>query len=193
MDRQTKILEMLKNEAVKNPVFNAACHAFAVRQRTRFTVTTLNLRQTLIKSGWKDVTREQCAEVLKFLNSLGFGTLTFDSKKRIKSLDQIKVTLQSIGKAAIAGAGDVKKHMPPNKFTALAVKDVKTEEAANTFVAPGLQTPAPISQAKENNYPAFLTIMINGRPINFACSAAINEDNLGEFLVKFKELAKADL
>lgn len=213
--KENKIVEALRAEAARNPAFSAVCHAFAMRQRTRFKVTVGNLAATMKKEGFQ-FAKEQYAEILKFLHGLGIGTLVVHPKKGITALDHIQVTLQSIGKAAVGGQAEVKRQTPAHKFTELKAEAVvpQAPKAPAKVTVPKLEslaalgevdTPAPKAAppaqpktapkepqkiVRDTNFPAFLTVLIDGKLVAFPGPTNIKSDNLGEFLVKFKELAK---
>lgn len=93
------IIEKLKEEVTKNPAANAVLHVFALRKRTAQSVTIARLTQSMKNEGFI-YTRGDYESVLKTLADLGVGKLDIDSKGRIRSLRDIKLTLQSIGGAA---------------------------------------------------------------------------------------------
>lgn len=196
MGNENKVIELLRNEAMINPVFNAVCHVFAVRQRTRYKVTIANLIATMKKEGFT-FSKEQYIGVLKFLGTLGLGQLVLDSKKRVRALDHIKVTLQSIGQTSLGNIDKVKKQHQTKRFSHLIGDDsspVKpiAEVAKELQVAlpkEAFKAPKTASKAREAAYPTFLTVLIEGRLVAFPAQE-VKPDNLGEFLVKFKKLSQ---
>ena len=52
MKTNEQMIEALKVEVVKNPTFNAMCHVFALRRRTRSTIMVASLIQKMDKEGF---------------------------------------------------------------------------------------------------------------------------------------------
>lgn len=96
---QKELVGKLK-EIAKDPVANAVLHVLALRQRTRKEITVSGLSLRMGRENYK-YTRAQLAQVLKSLASLGLGVLHTDAKGRPKALKDIKISLQSVGRAAL--------------------------------------------------------------------------------------------
>lgn len=108
----------LREEANKNKVFHSICGIFALRERTRRQISIVNLIMVTRKEGF-EFTRVQLEDVLKFLASLGIGRLDYAKKNRLRALKDIRVTLQSIGLAALAKQETLTKFNIPTEFMSL--------------------------------------------------------------------------
>ncbi len=132
-----KVIETLRIMASKSKVANDVFHDFAARERARnqLTVDTLYYR---MKAGGFNHSKDECRDVIKGLGTLGIGMLQMNSRGHITALVNIKHTLQSIGKAAIAErsatAPKLESYTQRNKYSRLAMSQ-KTSE-----------TPAKVSQ-----------------------------------------------
>lgn len=184
MSNENKVIELLKNEALINPTFNAVCHVFAVRQRTRYKVTVSTLMAAMKSEGF-NFSKEQYIGVLKFLNTLGLGQLTVDSKKRVRSLDHIKVTLQSIGKTALGQGEKVKRQTPTHRYTQLIGSAIPADPKRETPI----KRAKPVTAARKVTYPVFVTAVIDGRMVSFPLREVTPED-LGDLLVSAKKLGQ---
>ncbi len=117
-----KVIETLRIMASKSKIANDVFHDFAARERARnqLTVDTLYYR---MKAGGFTYSKDECRDVIKGLGSLGIGTLKTDTGGRVIALVNIKHTLQSIGKAAIAEKNTAKldDYNQRNKYTPIPV------------------------------------------------------------------------
>lgn len=161
------IVDQLRERAKADPVFSAVCHRFAIRERARAQVTIASLRLTLGREGFHYPTAKY-ASVLTFLAGLGIGTLKTSGGK-VEALVDIKITLQSIGLAAIAKADQL------DAFT-----------VGNTFDALPQPAPSkPVAAAKPVGYKATLNVTVDGKVMNFALPKLISPDELGILLAGF--------
>lgn len=178
-----KVVETLQDEATKDDVFNAMCELFAQRKRTRSRVTLkgLMLAMQYVKGSgnWSD---KDYAKALEKLAKIGFGNLKYNSKNEVVALDNVKITLQSIGKAALMKGDELakKKTAYKNKFKELEPASF-IENNGHTMDA----------KPKSRSYGMFLTVMINNSPVTFPGPEKIKPEDLGAFLLKFNELVKS--
>lgn len=149
----------LRAEAIRNPVFGAVATLFAMRQRARQQVTIAALSASMKKNGFL-FERQDYEKVLSFLASLGLGTLYRSSKGRIRALKDVRVSLQSIGKAAHTGDVKLAPFKPQNRFT-------KVPQVAN--------------KPKDTVYKAKLSVLIEGTPVDFELPH-IPKSELGKFI-----------
>lgn len=99
VDRKS-IAKMIKDRAENSKVFNAICHVFALRERTRQQVTIHSLSVTMQKEGF-DFSRSDYMKELDFLASLNLGRIEKSRTGVIRALKDITVTLQSIGAVGV--------------------------------------------------------------------------------------------
>lgn len=105
------LIKELKTKASEDKTFNAVCHLFAIRERSRREVTAAAIRDSLNEEGFK-ASISDVERVLGMLAGLGLGTVKNDAKGRLRALTDVRIQLQSIGKAAI---GEAKGPMPKNR------------------------------------------------------------------------------
>lgn len=142
MTQQEMVVVGLKNEAAANPVARAVFEFWAARERSRRMVTIHALKQKMGKLGLT-FTRDQYAEFLKKLAALNLGRIEQNSKGGVVALRDVRITLKSIGQAAIGGADtsiSLKMTKVRNRFANLeavkaAPKDMK-EAAMAAWNAP---------------------------------------------------------
>lgn len=118
-----KVIETLRIMASKSKVANDVFHDFAARERARnqLTVDTLYYR---MKAGGFNYSKEECRDVIRGLGSLGIGTLKTNNSGKVIALVDIRHTLQSVGKAAIAErsmAPRLDPYAQRNKYSPLKV------------------------------------------------------------------------
>ena len=110
----TDLIQKLKAAAAVDQVFNAACHLFAMRERSRREVTVASLTDSLNQEGFK-ASREAVEKVLGMMASFGIGHTVNDAKGQLRALKGIDVTLQSIGKTAIGNSVIQKSKLKPQQ------------------------------------------------------------------------------
>lgn len=102
MKTQT-LIEKLQAEAKKSEVAKDLFLAWTVRQRARQVVGLAPLYKRMTADGFT-YTWDEYGSVLKFLASVGIGRLDLDPKGKLRGLKDIKLSLQSVGRAAIDGS-----------------------------------------------------------------------------------------
>lgn len=188
-----KVIVSLRAEAKQNPVFNALCHMFVLRKRTRGRLTVTRLKQAMDAEGFT-FTRKDYESALRFMGGLGLGQLSLSPRGKVKALNSLKIRLQSIGNAALGQAkvAKLEKRQEVNKYGEIVSmqNDMHNKEFIETPVVAKPSKKATIRA--EEPYPTFLTMLVGGKPINIPGPANITPENLGEFIVQFKALtAKA--
>lgn len=181
------MVEALRKEASSNKVFDAVCHVFALRKRTRARVTIHGLQLYMTAEGFK-FTNEEYKNVITFLARIGVGKLMTNRAGKVTGLSDITLTLQSLGKAAVTKEATAFKNraQTQTKFQDLSAEIGKIHQT--NFIEGKSKLPIRQSQA----YPAFLTVLIEGKPINFAGPNNLTADNLADFLNQFKRVATAE-
>lgn len=186
---EAELVEALHKYTLKNKIFDAVCHMWAFRQRARRQVTVAGLMYSMKKQGFKNYTKEQYKEILLFLAVLGIGKL----KSNDTQLVDIEISLQSLGRAALNNNNKIE---PLTKIRPEFVKFKKIKAASEDihkkqFVEPTIPNLTVGNDQKKSNsrtYPAFLTVLIEGKPIKFKAPDNITADNLMEFLTDFREV-----
>lgn len=158
--------EILRKEAQTNPVFNAVAHVFALRERTRAQVTVGTLTQTMKKEGF-DYEKRQLASVLEFLARTGVGSIEKDRRGRVQALKEIKLTLQSVGKAAVNKEA-LEGRRQRNRFAPL-LAPVKVS-------APSSPPPQAIEKPKAD--PSTLTVLIKGTTVSVSIPETFTRDDV---------------
>lgn len=168
------VIQALQAQATKSPAFNAMCHVFAMRERTRQQVTIANLVMTMTKEGFK-FTKQDYLEELKFLASIGIGNLAWNARNKITMLKNIKVTLQSIGMSGLAKASKLETIQIPPRFIKLPA------EASTTLNFPVVKETAPPLKLKAN-YKATLNVQHDGKQLVFELEKEIPVKDLLAFV-----------
>lgn len=198
------IVEKLRNEAAKNPVFSAICHVFAIRERTRQQVTMGTLRIVMSQEGFnfESVRYEEC---LRFLADLGLGRLDFAPNGKVRALKDIRTTLQSIGQAALNTSpnGKLENFRPRAVFTNLPAPTPTTpviEAVKSSNGNGGKHVEEVVQKAKETQqqqtvapkkvdsprYSATLGVKFDGKMVSFDLPGGITAQELGVILADFR-------
>lgn len=170
------IVSKLKAEAAKNKAFNAVCHRFALRERARQQVTIASLAATMKKEGY-NFEKDQYGQVLAFLAALGLGTLDRNARGRIRSLRGIKMTLQSIGMAAIGNAIQLDKYIAQNRYTNL----VSTPQVPQTIIETKPPVP-PAPRTQKSMCKIIFTVTVDDKEVNFEVPGGVPKEELGQFI-----------
>lgn len=169
---QNEMIEMLKQEATKNEAFKAVCLMWALRERARSQVTVTALSARMKKEGF-NFSKTRYKDILKFLASTGLGRLDSSPSGDIRSLKEIRVSLQSLGKSVCTGSKELKNIQKRNRYHKVPVTE-------HTRVA----TPAPI---RHKNSSVVLTFMINGKAINISVPQDLTPIEIGTLVARFQE------
>lgn len=171
------LISALREEAAKSPVFNSVCLVFSMRERTRQQITIPSLMVTMDKEKFS-FSKEELGKVLRFLSSLGIGTLEYDRGGKVQALKNIKVTLQSIGLAALAKKEGLDKFHAQPQFQSLVANTASKAAPATKTV----QLPTPGTTDNTNRFPASLTVKIEGKPVVFDIPHGISLKDLSAVL-----------
>lgn len=182
-------IETLRKECQANKVFDAVCHVFALRKRTRSRVSVLGLQQAMEAEGF-GYTREDYRRVLAFLASQGIGTLQKSRQGTIRSLEGIDITLQSLGKAAVTKEGELKPKAPKARKYSDIKADAEKIHTQDFLLDPKQKSiPKPLPIRKPSPYPSFLTVLIEGKPVVFTGPQDLTPETLADFLVDFRKVS----
>lgn len=100
---QVETINKLKELYNADEAARALFGVWAKRSRTRTTVTTGAIAQTMKLEGF-NYPRSVYAEILRFLNVIGLGTVMYSIRGKVAALTEVKATLQSIGAVAMGTA-----------------------------------------------------------------------------------------
>lgn len=187
-----EVVRALRQEASSNPVFKDVCTMFAKRQRTRSRLTPGGLKARMEHDGYKYYKKDYY-QVLKFLGEQGLGQLKMGSRGRVIALDNVVVRLQGLGKAALAQGQELPKQTFSKRNSYTDVIGATEVVHAKEFIEKGQPEPKPVIPRRSTRsaiYPAFLSVLIDGKLVNFPAPGELTPDNLGEFLMKFKAIVK---
>ena len=166
-----QVVEALKAEAAKNPVFNAVALVFAMRERARQQVTIGALSLRMAQEGY-NFKRSDYQNVLRFLASIGIGTLELGEGNTPRALKNIRLTLQSIGEAALGSQPNVEKFQPAFEYQRVMAPIAQPLQT----IVPAAVMAAPLKAA--------LTVHIDGKPITFEMPQGLTAAQLGEMLAQ---------
>lgn len=194
------MVEALQLEAKNNPVFRDICHMFTLRQRTRGRLTVTRLKTAMEEEGF-NYSRKQYEEVLKFMGKIGIGQLDFSKRGLVKSLNNVKLKLQSIGTAALSQNASLQSRRQVNRYDTLApVQPIQNEApVAETkpLIAPKpiklkrkIAPAKPVEKTSEKSYPMYLTMELDGQTVKIPTTAKVTATEIGEFIAEFQKLAE---
>lgn len=172
------LITQLKAEVSKNRVFNDMCHVFATRERARQQVTIPALMAVMKKNGFNH-SKNDYEKALRVMANLGLGILDFDGRGRLRSLKGVKVTLQSIGMAALSG-GQINKFRPQVRLAKLpGVPQTIVEAAASkTTITP----PPTIPDMNKDMCKIVFTVEVGGKKVLFEIPEGVPKEELGQFI-----------
>jgi len=172
----TKNLVQKLQEAAKEPTFNAICHLFAMRERARRVITVQAYHDSLNEEGFK-ADKEAVGKVFETLANLGLGKLDHHANGRIRSLKDISIQLQSIGKAALGSDPMLKR--------------TKTKPRLKPLILPNQQMPQKVITARKQIKNPFrasakmtVTVQLGERKVSFDIPAVLLENDFASNLEK---------
>lgn len=169
------VVEALKKKVAEDKTARDVFHVMSLRERARNVVTLGGLDQRMKKEGF-NYEKGDYVTVLKFMASLGFGKLETDSRGRVTALKDIKTTLQSIGEVAMGLNAELHPWKQRNKFRVLSSPTLKAvPKAVEPEAAPTL------------SIPVSLTVVINGKAVNVALPNNLNERDVADLVMRFRE------
>ncbi len=169
----SKVVDVLRSETKSKPAVSAVMHVFAMRKRARSNITVGGLDQKMRTEGF-NFPRSEYAKIIRMLSDLGFGKLDVDSKGRVRALKEVKVTLQSIGEAAVGQAKKLENWQQRSKYSPL----VATAELIKA---------APQAKSGGISHPVSITVLINDKPVNFRIPKELNANEIADLVVRFRD------
>lgn len=177
------LISKLRDQAKKDQAFSAVCAVFALRERTRQQVTMHTLKDTMQKKGF-NFSDEQLSTVLSFLAANGIGKIDSSPKGKVKALKDIKITLQSIGKAALNGDNKISPFKVATRYDALNTAP-PAQQPASVVKAP-LKAPqsTPTVKTGPRTFKIAVTIDMLGTQVTLPIPTALAPDELSSLLTK---------
>lgn len=164
-----KTIETLKNEAKQSQAFNAVCHVFALRRRTRFTLSINSLTQKMKNEGF-DFSRKEYENVFKALHNAGLGELVKNKNGRLVGMKNIKNTLQSIGKAACGEQTTFITAQKPVKAIPIDLPSIHPKTIIERRV----------------NHDLGLIVHVDGKPITLQLPKDLDVKDLSKLILKLR-------
>jgi len=177
----TKNLVQKLQEAAKEPTFNAVCHLFAMRERGRRVITVQAFHDTLNEEGFK-VDKEAVDAVFQTLATLGLGTLDHHNNGRIRSLKNITIQLQSIGKAALGGDTVLSRAKTKQRLKPLILPNIKMPQ--KVVEMPKLTARKQVKNPFRASAKMTVTVQLGERKISFDIPAVLLENDFANSLEK---------
>lgn len=166
------VIAKLRAEAHSSPAFSAVCHVFAMRERARSQVTIHSLKLTMEREGF-NFSRAEYERVFKTLSDAGIGKIETDSAGQIRSLKDIRVTLQSIGTVAVGKKERLETFRQRNTFIDLPLVQAKLTQS--------------VTIKKPQGYRVALQAIINGETVDFPLNFTLTGEQI---CVLIQELQK---
>jgi hypothetical protein len=188
---QIKVVETLKQTAEKNRTAQDVFHFWAMRERTRNVVTVEALASRMKKEGF-DHAPSDYAAFLRQLSNLGLGKLDISPTGKVKALKDIKLTLQSIGAAAVSGKSKLTGFYPRNRFGELLVSSDAPQKVLEPVKA---APPKPVAKpAKETNGSPVnvgiaLVMSINGKNVSIPVPQDLTIVEVAALVAKLKAVS----
>lgn len=182
---QKQAIERLGKEAKTDKALDAFLHDCALRERARGQLTLEGMDLRMKKAGFT-FDKSDYVRILNLLGELGFGSIVKDTKGRTTALKDIRIALQSIGKAALG---------QPTKLSTFR-KRVRYKPIAatmpNAISAPVEITKAPKygagATAKQGKgFPVSITVLVNGKPVNFRVNDDLDAHDLADVILRFRD------
>lgn len=173
-----KAVKTLRDRVAKDKIARDVFHVMSIRERARNVITLGGLQQRMKKEGYNHEMSDYI-DVLKLLSNLEFGTLITDNRGKVTGLGDIKITLQSIGAAAMGKSDDLVGWKPRNKYVPIntVAEVIQTRE-----------TPRPRAPSSSSTEGVSLTIVINGKPVSFNIPNDLNEKEIAQLIVTLRQV-----
>ena len=172
------IVPALRTEVQTRPIFGDVMALFASRQRARHQVTVRALYYRMAKEGFT-YPKHAYATVLERLAALGVGELARDSRGKIRSLKNVRVTLQSLGNAVLQGDNTLRVYKKRNRYQKLPA--TVTPLRRPTPVLPSIATKPPVLGLTR------ITLAINDKSIGVDLPSNLTTAELAAFLSSWQE------
>ena len=182
-----QVVETLKKTTEKSKAVRDVMTSWALRERTRNVVTVEALAQRMKKEGF-DHPQHEYAALLRQLSNLGLGKLETSASGKVKALKDVRLTLQSIGKAAVGEDTSLRGWRPRNRFGQLIASTDRAPELTQEAKQP--EAPKPLTQEAPKPAPmavgVTLVVNINGKPVNIPVPDSLTVQEVGALVAKLK-------
>lgn len=172
------IVDSLRKE-MNNPASNAVLTVFATRQRARGNINLNSLYHRMVREGFKYQAMDY-VPVIRLLAALGFGDLDVDYKGKIRGIKNIKVRLQSIGKAAHGETDTVEGLRFRRRFRDLPAVSGKVEVTPPAAVA---QTPTSLPTPSTT---LSLELSVNGKVVHMSLPKDLTSSELANLIQRLQ-------
>lgn len=169
-----QVVESLKQMATKK-VANDVFHAWALRDRTRQVVTVEALAQRMKKEGY-DYPQHEYAAILRQLSNMGLGRLETGAGGKVRALKDVRLTLQSIGRAAV-GDAPLKGWHARNRFGHLVT---------STDSAPEIVQEKAVEPSSTINVGVTLMVTINDKSVGIQIPDNLTVAEVSALVAKLK-------
>ncbi len=159
-----EIVNRLRLAGESNSLLGMVMKKFSTRMRNRDVLTPGALKLAMSKDD-HNYPKQRYAEILKLLASVGLGKLELGPRGQVRALNRIPLDLKIIGQMYLR-----------EDMTGL-------EKAINS----------PVEEIEFKKSPpnsVTLSIMIEGKKVDFPGLKDLDQEALGEFIVKFFELCR---
>lgn len=192
MKSNEQVVEAIKARAKTDVVFNAMCVVFAERIRTRSDIAVSSLIQKMKVKGFKDFTKDQYVDCLRFMADLDLGIISKSPRGKVKRLKNISVDLKSIGEVALTDSTAITIAPQVVKFTKLKgskpklVPKValvpKSVEVKTDSVAPMFYANSPSKAVVQMG----LTVVLEGKPFTINIPEGTEMNGLVQLINKIR-------
>jgi hypothetical protein len=162
------IRKALKKETALNQAADAFFHVCALRQRNRNKLTIKSIYQKMLLKGF-NYDRSHYEKILKVMADLDLGKLEVNKKGKTIGLTDIKIPLKKLGALVIE-----------QKLLVSEATIVKTSEATKQQWGAGATARGP------KGYPVSITVVVNGKPVNFRVPPELTTTDIADLVVRFR-------
>lgn len=168
-----EIVSKLRERTKTNKAFDVIMHVFGLRERARSILTIDGLAQRMKANNFNFDYKDYVA-TFQFLAELGLGQLVTNSKGKVIALKGIKVSLQSMGKAACG------QNIPLDNFT-------KRNIYENIIPAAPVSKPEVLQKAEEDQQMS-ITIQVRDIPIMLKIPSRTSTHDLAVMIDTIRKL-----
>lgn len=164
MDQE--LIHALRAAARESKALDAFLHVCTLRQRSRSRLPLASLVKRMRQEGF-DLDQEEYEGILRLLGKHGVGTLQTDAKGRVCALNNVRLSLKSLALAVLA----------QSKTLVAQGELLKTSTATKTQYGAGATAGFPVS----------ITVVVNGKPVNFRIPKELDEHEIADLVVRFRD------
>lgn len=179
---EKQLIDKLREKAASDAVASAVLHMFALRRRTRNQISVEMLRRRMKREGYS-YTSEQLRPFIVFLAKLGLGQVVKTRRGTVSRLKDIKLTLRSIGLAAV-GDGTKLKSFSSKTLTRKPIPIVRRAPKPPVQVEK-----APIPPGVKRNF-VLTAVLGSGKVINLSIPPDFTGEDVAELVDRFHPLSK---